>query len=64
MNYEPEEPAAFLPMEDDISFVGEDLSPPADGQNNIFSTTNDFPANLAEGVSSRPSYMPVAHLDS
>ncbi len=37
VDYEPEEPAAFLPMEDDISVVGEDLSPPADGQNNISS---------------------------
>ncbi len=36
-------------MEDDISVVGDDLSPPAYGQDNISSTTNDFPANLAEG---------------
>ncbi len=27
VDYEPEEPAAFSPMEDDISVVGEDLSP-------------------------------------
>jgi hypothetical protein len=65
VDYEPEEPATFSPMEYDISVVGEDLSPPGDGQNNISSTINDFPANLAEGgVSSRPSYMPVVHLDS
>jgi hypothetical protein len=49
VDYEPEEPAAFSPMEDDISGVGEDLSPPGDGQDNISSTNNDFPANLAEG---------------
>jgi hypothetical protein len=49
VDYEPEEPATFSPVEDDISVVGEDLSPPGDGQNNISSTTNDFSANLAEG---------------
>jgi hypothetical protein len=28
VDYDPEEPAAFFPMEDDISVVGEDLSLP------------------------------------
>jgi hypothetical protein len=35
VDYDAEEPAAFSPMKDDISVVGEDLSPPADGQNYI-----------------------------
>jgi hypothetical protein len=48
VDYEPEGPAAFWPMEDDISGVGEDLSPPGDGQNNITSTSNHFSVNLAE----------------
>ncbi len=72
VDYDLEEPATFSPMEDDISVVGDDLSP-TDGQDNISSTTNDFPANLAEGdhmarakcsVSSRPLYTPVAHLET
>ncbi len=49
VDYEPEEPATFSLMEDDISVVGDELSAPTDGQDNIPSTTNDFPANLAEG---------------
>jgi hypothetical protein len=49
VDYKPAgKPASFLPMEDDISVVGEDLLPPADGQNKISSATNDFPADLAE----------------
>ncbi len=48
VDYEPEEPATFSPVEDHISVGGEDLSSPGDGQNNISSTTNDFPAYLAE----------------
>jgi hypothetical protein len=48
VDYEAEEPATFSPMEDDVSVVGDDVSPPTDGQHNISSTYNDFPANLAE----------------
>ncbi len=48
VDYEPEEPATFAPVEDDISVAGDDLSPPGDWQNTIFSTANDFPAHVAE----------------
>jgi hypothetical protein len=50
VDYEPEEPATFHPVEKDISVGGEDLPSTRDGQNNISSTTNDFPAYLAEGA--------------
>ncbi len=48
VDHEAKEPATFSPMEDDVSVVGDDISPPTDGQHNVSSTTNDFPANLAE----------------
>jgi hypothetical protein len=50
VDYEPEEPARFSPMEEGISADGDDLSAPGDGHNNIFSSKNDFPAYLAEGT--------------
>ncbi len=48
VDYEAEDPATLSPMEDDVSVVGDDISVPTDGQNNISSTNTDFPANLAE----------------
>jgi hypothetical protein len=48
VDYENEDPATLSPMEDDVSVVGDDISAPTDGQQNISSTNNDFPANLAE----------------
>ncbi len=48
VDYEAEDPATLSPMEDDVLVVGDDISAPTDGQHNISSTNNDFPANLAE----------------
>jgi hypothetical protein len=45
---ETEDPATLYPMEDDVSVVGDDISAPTDGQHNICSTNNDFPADIAE----------------
>ncbi len=50
MDYEPEDPARFSPVEEDISAEGDNLSGPRDGQSNISSNTNDFPAYLAGGA--------------
>ncbi len=43
VDYEPEEPAAFSPLADDISGVGEDLSPPGDGKIISSQLTTIFP---------------------
>ncbi len=48
VDYEADDPATLSPMEDVVSVVGDDISAPTDGQHNIFSTNNNFPANLAE----------------
>jgi hypothetical protein len=50
VDYEPEDPARFSPVEEDISAEGDNLSGPRDGQSNISSNTNDFPAYLAGGA--------------
>ncbi len=44
VDYEPEEPARFSPVEEDISTEGDNLSGPTGGQSNISYNTNDFPA--------------------
>ncbi len=49
MDYEPEEPARFSHVEEDISVDRNGLSTPRVGQTNISSITNDFPAYLAGG---------------
>ncbi len=48
VDYEAEDPATLSPMEDNASVIGDDILSPTDGQHNISSTNNDFPADIAE----------------
>ncbi len=80
VDYEPEDPASFSPVEEDIYSGEENYRPHGDGPEDNIPITDAFPAYPAEGadmagrkrsqncfqegVSSRPLYMPVAHLET
>ncbi len=49
MDYEPEEPAAFSPVEEDNYSDGDDYPDHKDGPEDNNENTDDFPAYPAEG---------------